>query len=270
PGRRRRRHDQEPVQHHTPVAAANRLRRQVPDQRHHHADEHQRGAWYRLRRLRPGDRAVPRWNPPAGRHHLRHVVRGEWRGPQRPGPCRRRHRRRARHHHQRVRDERWRRGPRRLPVQLPVSRWSALRPGPGGRRASGALHAFGIHRLDDHPTDRSTTEMTTLSLPRPRRIRPLAILVASAALVAASQVATLLQARTAPGAAPQDRPVVAGPIAPIEAPVANAPGSLERIDHSISAWTANLAANDKDFFSATNLAILYESRARLSGDVTDY
>ena len=112
--------------------------------------------------------------------------------------------------------------------------------------------------------------MTTLSLPRPRRIRPLAILVASAALVAASQVATLLQARTAPGAAPQDRPVVAGPIAPIEAPVANAPGSLERIDHSISAWTANLAANDKDFFSATNLAILYESRARLSGDVTDY
>jgi tetratricopeptide (TPR) repeat protein len=112
--------------------------------------------------------------------------------------------------------------------------------------------------------------MTSLSLPRPRRIRPLAILVASAALVAASQVASLLQTRTTPGAAPQDRPVVAGPIAPIEAPVANAQGSLERIDHSISAWTANLAANDKDFFSATNLAVLYESRARLSGDVTDY
>jgi predicted Zn-dependent protease len=115
--------------------------------------------------------------------------------------------------------------------------------------------------------------MTSLSLPRPRRIRPLAILVASVALVAASQVATLLQVRTTPetpGAPPLDRPVVASPIAPIEAPVASAPGSIERIDHSISAWTANLAANDKDFLSATNLAVLYEARARLSGDVTDY
>ena len=112
--------------------------------------------------------------------------------------------------------------------------------------------------------------MTTMSLPRPRRIRPLAILVASVAFVAASQVATLLPARTTPGLAPQDWPVVAGPIAPIEAPVGSAPGSLERIDHSISAWTANLAANDKDFLSATNLAVLYEARARLSGDVTDY
>jgi tetratricopeptide (TPR) repeat protein len=118
--------------------------------------------------------------------------------------------------------------------------------------------------------------MTSLSLPRPRRIRPLAILVASVALVAASQVATLLQARTT-GPAPAGvgaGPAVAGPIAPIEAPVEapaqNAPGSIGQIDHSITAWTANLAANDKDFLSASNLATLYEARARLSGDIRDY
>ena len=125
--------------------------------------------------------------------------------------------------------------------------------------------------------------MTSLSLPRPRRIRPLAILVASAALVAASQVASLLQPRAAVPAGPggpvapaaqagagQDGPAIAGPIAPIDAPIGSVPGSLTQIDHSITAWTANLAANDKDFLSAGTLALLYEARARLSGDVTDY
>jgi tetratricopeptide (TPR) repeat protein len=116
--------------------------------------------------------------------------------------------------------------------------------------------------------------MTSLSLPRPRRIRPLAILVASTALVAASQLATLLQPRApigGPGGA-QQRPatVVAGPLSPIDAPVGTTPGSLGQIDHSIAAWTANLAANDRDFLSAMHLAVLYEARARLSGDVTDY
>ncbi len=122
--------------------------------------------------------------------------------------------------------------------------------------------------------------MTSLSLPRPRRIRPLAILVASAALVAASQVATLLQPRAAVPAAPaqpagqagagQDRPAIAGPITPIDAPIGSAPGNLTQIDRSITAWTANLAANDRDFLSAGTLALLYEARARLSGDATDY
>jgi tetratricopeptide (TPR) repeat protein len=118
--------------------------------------------------------------------------------------------------------------------------------------------------------------MTSLSLPRPRRIRPLAILVASIALVAASQVATLLQARLASpaGASGGNQPAAVAPIAPIEAPVEapaqNAPGSIAQIDHSITAWTANLAANDKDFLSASNLATLYEARARLSGDASDY
>ena len=117
--------------------------------------------------------------------------------------------------------------------------------------------------------------MTTLSLPRPRRVRPLAILVASAALVAATQLGLLVQARPdapdAPGpAGAHDPTVVAGPITAIDAPAAAAPGSLARIDHSIAAWTANAAANDRDFLSTANLAVLYEARARLSGDVTDY
>jgi tetratricopeptide (TPR) repeat protein len=116
--------------------------------------------------------------------------------------------------------------------------------------------------------------MTSLSLPRPRRIRPLAILVASVALVAASQVATLLQHRATVSTGAGNQPAAVAPIAPIEAPVEapaeNAPGSIGQIDHSITAWTANLAANDKDFLSASNLATLYEARARLSGDASDY
>jgi tetratricopeptide (TPR) repeat protein len=111
--------------------------------------------------------------------------------------------------------------------------------------------------------------MTAISLPRPRRIRPLAFLVASLALVAASQVATILE----PAAAPTTAGVpagVTGPLSPPEAPVGNAPGSLAQIDHSITAWTANLSRNDKDFLAAANLGALYEARARLSGDVGDY
>ena len=46
-------------------------------------------------------------------------------------------------------------------------------------------------------------------------------------------------------------------------------GSLEQIDHSIAAWTKNLAANPHDYLSATNLAILYHGRGRLSADLGD-
>jgi tetratricopeptide (TPR) repeat protein len=63
---------------------------------------------------------------------------------------------------------------------------------------------------------------------------------------------------------------VSGPLSPPDAPVTSAPGSIAQLDHSIAAWTANLAANDRDFLSAANLGLLYEARARLSGDVGDY
>jgi len=63
---------------------------------------------------------------------------------------------------------------------------------------------------------------------------------------------------------------VNGPVTAPDAPVVNAPGSLAQIDHSIAAWTQNLATNDKDFLSAADLGLLYEARARLSGDIGDY
>jgi tetratricopeptide (TPR) repeat protein len=117
--------------------------------------------------------------------------------------------------------------------------------------------------------------MTALSLPRVRRPRPFALLVASLALVAASQLTTLLHsAFPASPASPAERPpdplTVNGSVTAPDAPVANAPGSLAQIDHSIAAWTTNLAANGHDFLSAANLGVLYEARARLSGDVSDY
>jgi tetratricopeptide (TPR) repeat protein len=116
------------------------------------------------------------------------------------------------------------------------------------------------------------TTLSALNLPRARRPRPIALLVASVVLVAASQLATTLVPRTqsGPDVAPANQPMVNGPVSPPEAPVPNAPGTLGKIDHSIAAWTQNLAANSRDFLSAANLALLYEARARLSGDVTDY
>jgi tetratricopeptide (TPR) repeat protein len=129
--------------------------------------------------------------------------------------------------------------------------------------------------------------MTALSLPRPRlprrrRLRPVGLLVASIAVVAAGQLAssihgpqTLTGTVAAPGApigvAPAGPPpVVQGPVSAPGAPFADAPASLTQIDRSIRRWTANLATNDLDFISARNLALLYEGRARLSGDISDY
>src|SRR6185312_6100643 len=98
------------------------------------------------------------------------------------------------------------------------------------------------------------TAVRALRLPRVKSPRPLAVLAASLALVVASQVVTLLQGSPAQRpASPVDRPTINAPVSPPEAPVANAPDDLARIDHNISAWTKNLAANDKDFLSASNL-----------------
>lgn len=120
--------------------------------------------------------------------------------------------------------------------------------------------------------------MTALSLPRPRRIRPLAMLVAAAGLVVVSQLGAALQGPAQPAnpAAPGDQagpaaPItVTGPVTPPEAPVTGGPGSLAKIDHSIAAWTVNVTQNERDFIAAATLGLLYEARARLSGDVTDY
>ena len=63
-----------------------------------------------------------------------------------------------------------------------------------------------------------------------------------------------------PGDVPQPGAGTGGPKA----------GSIERIDHSIEAWSKNLAANAHDFISATNLATLFHGRGRLSYDLGDH
>ena len=116
--------------------------------------------------------------------------------------------------------------------------------------------------------------MTALDLPlNPRRLRPVALLVAAMAVVLASYGVAAFRAAppstvntrgAANGTSPNDVTLDA-PGAP-----ALAIGSIEQIDHSISIWTANLARESRDFYSATNLGLLYEARARLTGDIADY
>lgn len=108
--------------------------------------------------------------------------------------------------------------------------------------------------------------MTGFALPA-RRPRPLGILVASFLLAAG----TLVAAGITPPARPDGAPA---PAAPVTIPGAGIPvpasGSLAQLDRNIAAWTANLAANSNDFLAATNLAALYQGRARLTGDLADH
>jgi tetratricopeptide (TPR) repeat protein len=46
--------------------------------------------------------------------------------------------------------------------------------------------------------------------------------------------------------------------------------SLTQIDHSIDAWSRNLATNPSDYLAATNLAVLYQGRGRIGYDLGDY
>lgn len=124
--------------------------------------------------------------------------------------------------------------------------------------------------------------MTSPSL-RLHRPRPIGILAASLLLAAVSALLgqSGLGARPAPpvsGAAAPLRSPAPGPgstdIGPIAIPGAGAAtlpaGSLAQLDHNIAAWTKNLAANPQDFLSATNLALLYQGRARLTSDLADH
>jgi tetratricopeptide (TPR) repeat protein len=91
----------------------------------------------------------------------------------------------------------------------------------------------------------------------PRPFRPLLLL--SAALLVVSM--TYLLGRFAAPAAP-----AIGQSASTQ----GADDALGQIDQAIGVWSANLARDDADFVSATNLADLYYSRARLTGNVDDY
>ena len=105
-----------------------------------------------------------------------------------------------------------------------------------------------------------------LGLPRPRI---LGILVAALLIAAASYIWT--GAHPAKPSTPAAPAGLADP-ATID-PVGGAAGliaaSTAQIDQGIKVWSANLAKEPRDFFSATTLASLYYSRGRLSGDLAD-
>jgi tetratricopeptide (TPR) repeat protein len=142
-----------------------------------------------------------------------------------------------------------------------------------------------------------TTTTPTMPVPsrRPRAPRTLAIIGATALIVAGSYAVSALRPATVPvarpaasgatiqGAALPTEPSGAGlpaapgapgapaPEAPSTADAGGAPiGSIAQIDHSIVAWSKNLATNPRDYISATNLAVLYQGRGRLSYDLEDY
>jgi hypothetical protein len=113
----------------------------------------------------------------------------------------------------------------------------------------------------------AATDRNLLQRPRAIGFLAAALLVAGASygLAALRPPASVI---TAPAAidVPHDPATIALP-----GDAAGGPeiGSLEQIDHSIKAWTINLTTNPKDFISATNLALLYHGRGRLSGDLGD-
>ena len=117
--------------------------------------------------------------------------------------------------------------------------------------------------------------MGLLTFPGSRRgPRAAGFVLAAVAIVVGSYVVSGLRPGSPPlrpltGAAAAPTGGVPADVAPLDA--GSAPNaSLEEIDHSIAAWSKNLAANPRDFLSATNLAILYQGRGRLSYDLGDY
>lgn len=118
--------------------------------------------------------------------------------------------------------------------------------------------------------------MTALTLTPRIRLRPKALLAASLVVVVVSQLtAVVSRAPILPVPAPVSLTDPAGDGTPAlpespGGPTAASAGGVTHIDRSIRVWTANLAANDRDFYSATNLGLLYDARARLTGDVSDY
>jgi tetratricopeptide (TPR) repeat protein len=103
-----------------------------------------------------------------------------------------------------------------------------------------------------------------LRTPRAAGILAAAIIVVALTYLPAALVPT--ESRSG-NPAPADHPTIAAPGA---APGALAALSVEQLDRSIEAWSANLAAEPRDFLSATNLATLYHGRGQLTGDLGDH
>lgn len=119
-----------------------------------------------------------------------------------------------------------------------------------------------------------TTEARTFNGRRHgiRRPRAAGILAAAAAIVLATYAVGTLRAPAAPTRPAKVDPAAPGVAAPLPAPettVGLVPGSIDQIDHGIAVWSANVAKEPRDFFSATTLASLYHERGRLNGDLAD-
>jgi tetratricopeptide (TPR) repeat protein len=106
-------------------------------------------------------------------------------------------------------------------------------------------------------------------LPRPR---VLGILAAALVVVAGSYAWTALHPTAATHPAPIVHPATLADPTTVDGTggaAALIAASTAQLDQGIKVWTANLAKEPRDFFSATTLASLYYSRGRLSGDLAD-
>jgi tetratricopeptide (TPR) repeat protein len=109
--------------------------------------------------------------------------------------------------------------------------------------------------------------------------RAVGFLVAAVVIVLATYAVGTLRApsggtlpKVAAGAATQPAGVAADPGAALAAPgtaTVLVPGSIDQLTQGIAIWSANVAKEPLDFFSATTLASLYHERGRLNGDLAD-
>lgn len=123
--------------------------------------------------------------------------------------------------------------------------------------------------------------VSTSQLSPRRRSRPLLFLLAALAIAAGSfGLNRLSLLRTDPDASATRPSTVApagspGPaaVSPVQAPDAlpgNSTASTQELDKAVGVWTANLVRDPEDFVSAQNLALVYYTRGRLTGNLDDY
>ncbi|MDQ2966077.1 MAG: tetratricopeptide repeat protein, partial [Chloroflexota bacterium] len=123
---------------------------------------------------------------------------------------------------------------------------------------------------------------STSQLSSRRRSRPLLFLVAALIIAAGSfGLNRLGSVGSAPASSSTRLPSavgsgnstgsagLAGIDAP-DAPPANATSATQDLDKAIGVWTANLKRDPEDFVSAQNLALVYYTRGRLTGNADDY
>jgi tetratricopeptide (TPR) repeat protein len=128
-----------------------------------------------------------------------------------------------------------------------------------------------IQLLITPPAEEKKDQMATTSLSRPHRWRaPRRLVILGAALLVAAGSYGVGLLVTRPSATPNTGPQPAALVPIPGGAPAVVTQSLDQIDRAVKVWSANLARDDKDFVSATYLAELYYSRARLTGNVDDY